>query len=413
MPLLLRGATLIDGRGGDPQARAQVRVDGDRITSVAQDAATGAAADAEILDLDGLTLLPGLIDAHVHLAFCVDLMAWVGGQLPVAEVAAALFRNCSQTLDAGFTSVRDVGGVDGGLVRAIERGSVRGPRVLTAGPIICQHGGHGHFVPPFAAGRDFEALDVLGLLAPPTVADGPDEVRKSARRAFRRGASFLKLCVTGGVVSTTDSLEDTQYTVEELHAAVLEARARHTYVTVHAHNSEGIRNALDAGVECVEHGTFLDEETAARMARDGVALVPTFAVAQAMRESAGAGVSPTIAGRGGGAMDRAVKSLELAVAAGVAIGSGSDLLGPVQDRRGLELVIKSKLLDPMQAIVSATATNARILRVADRLGSVEQGKLADLIAVDGDPLAEPELFDDRDRVVLVIKGGQVVKDSRA
>jgi imidazolonepropionase-like amidohydrolase len=243
--------------------------------------------------------------------------------------------------------------------------------------------------------------------------DGPDRVRVAAREAFRRGATQLKLCISGGVVSYTDRLEDTQFSLEEMRAAVEEAQARDTYVTAHAHNAAAIRTALDAGLECFEHGTFLDEETVARMARAGAALVPTLSVLQLMTEQWKEwGVPESVLPRLHGVADAMAASLKLAYDAGVTIGSGTDILGPKQARRGLEIPLKARILGPMAALVSATAVNARILRRPD-LGTIEPGKTADLIAVDGDPLKEPELLSDAERVVLVVKDGVVVKDLRA
>jgi imidazolonepropionase-like amidohydrolase len=219
--------------------------------------------------------------------------------------------------------------------------------------------------------------------------------------------------VSGGVVSLTDRIEDAQFTVEELMAAVQEADARDTYVTAHAHNVRGIRNGLDAGISCFEHGTFLDEETAAAMAAAGAYLVPTFAVTRIFAESASAwGIPPDVVPRMAGIEEAMTRALKIARDAGLVIGSGSDILGPEQNRRGLELVIRSQLVDPMEAIVSATSVNARILRLDHELGSVEPGKLADLVAVDFDPLRQPEGFDQPDRIRMVIKGGTVVKDTR-
>jgi len=201
--------------------------------------------------------------------------------------------------------------------------------------------------------------------------------------------------------------------VDELIAAVDEAEARDTYVTAHAHNVRGIRNGLAAGVACFEHGTFLDEETAAAMAAAGAYLVPTFAVTRLFAEKAEAwGIPARVLPRMAGIEDAMARSLKLAREAGVTIGSGSDILGTGQDRRGLELVIRAQLGDPMEAIVSATAVNARIIRRADELGTLEPGKLADVLAVDFDPLREPELFDDPSRVRVVLKGGALVKDTR-
>jgi len=236
-------------------------------------------------------------------------------------------------------------------------------------------------------------------------------VRKQARTNFRRGATQLKVFISGGVVSTTDRLEDTQLTVEELAAAVHEAKARDTYVAGHAHNVRSIRNGLAAGLECFEHGTMLDEATARAMAKAGAALDPTLAVCHLMsKDWKQMGLSAEIAARGAGCEASMMDSIRMAEDAGVLIGSGSDLLGKRQNRRGLELTLKSRVLSPMRAIQCATSGNAKIMRQEHVLGSIAAGKRADVIAINGDPLSEPELFDDPARVVLVIKDGIVVKN---
>ncbi|WP_100835538.1 metal-dependent hydrolase family protein [Kitasatospora fiedleri] len=410
MALLLTGATMIDGLGGDPVARASVLVEDDKIAGIGVD---GPAGDADLVDLSGLTLLPGLIDAHVHIGHSSEMRAVLNLEVSVAERAADIFRTLRETIDAGFTAVRDCGGIDHGVLRTVGRGLVPGPRIWASASPLVQCGGHGHLGSPFAPPDDSFHFRVRGLTAVGRISDGCDEVRKAARECFRQGATFLKMAVTGGVVSIADSLDDTQFTVEEIATAVTEAKARHTYVTVHAHNVHGIHNAVKAGVECVEHGTGIDEETAAMMAAGRVNLVPTLAIAKVLEENFDQhGLPPQIRERVGDTMQGMIDGLLAAREAGVLIGSGSDLIGPKQDRRGLEIALKAKVLGAAEAIRSATSVNAKIMRVDDRIGSIETGKLADLIAVDFDPLAEPELFDDPSRVVLVVKGGRIVKDTR-
>lgn len=402
----LQGATLIDGTGAEPLPHAVVEIDGRVITSVGARAGTG----PDVVDLEGLTLLPGLIDAHTHLGAVRGASEPVG-TVSIAELAGHLFRNCELALEAGFTTCRETGGVDAGIVRAIEQGLLAGPRILPSGAAIAQEGGHGTLMPPFS--DCFCPLAIPGLLQITAMCSGPDDVRLAVRRNFRRGATQIKLMVTGGVVSLTDELNETQLTVEEIRAAVVEADARHTYCTVHAHNPRGVRNAVAAGVRCVEHGTDLDEETAAMMADAGCALVPTLAVARLMAsEHARWGLPEMVVPRVRGVEKGMGDALLMARRFGIPIGSGSDLLGSDQNRRGLELVLRSELEDPMTAIRSATLDNARILHRSDRVGSVEPGKLADLVALDGDPLAEPALFDDPARIVLVIKDGSVCKDTQ-
>jgi imidazolonepropionase-like amidohydrolase len=406
MGIVVRGGTLIDGTGADPRPADVLIVEG-RIRSV--EARIEPGRDDTVIEAGGLTVLPGLIDAHTHLGL-VELKA--SRNTPVAMIAAHIFRNCELAIEGGFTTARDCGGVDGGLARAIEAGLVSGPRLFPSGPILCQTGGHGDLSPPFAAHP--HGIAVPGLVQNAIVCDGPEEVRVAARTVLRRGATQVKVCVSGGVVSLSDRMEDTQFTVEELRAAVGEADARETYVTAHAHNVRGIRNGLEAGVRCFEHGTFLDEETATALAEAGAWLVPTLAVTRLLAEEWQAwGLPREVVPRMSGVEDAMTRAVKLAYDAGVLIGSGSDLIGPTQSRRGLELVLKARILGPMAAIVSATASNAKIIGAADRLGTVEKAKIADLIALSGDPLIDPDLFDDPDRITLVVKDGAVIKDSRA
>lgn len=406
--LALRGGTRIDGRGGTPVRSSLIIARGEVISHIGTGDPT---RGVPTLELDGCTVLPGLIDAHVHLGLSSDIERFTARRVSLAEIAARIFRTCEETLDAGFTTVRDCGGIDGGVVAVVEQGLVRGPRVICAGPIHSQTGGHGQLDPTTAEVGRAGWQDHIGLTAAARACDGPDQVRWATREAFRRGASFIKMCVTGGMVSHSDRLEDTQFTVDEIRAAVVEAAARRTYVTVHSHNADGIRNAIAAGVRCIEHGSFLDEEAARQMADAKVSFVPTLAVTRLLEtDYAEMGLSPDIATRAAGVLKAAVNSIHIAKAAGVNVGAGSDLIGPLQNRRGLELVLRATATDPMEAIVASTATNARIIGLQQRLGTLEEGKLADLIAVRGDPLAEPAVLDDPSKIVLVVKGGRVVKN---
>ena len=397
---IIRGGTVIDGTGA-PARDGDVSIGAGTIVSEAPSGATE-------IDAAGLAVLPGLIDAHTHLGL-LDLTEQTEGRLAPAVVAAQIFGNAKRLLDAGFTTARDAGGIDGGVVDAVERGLVPGPRLFPSGPVLCQTGGHGDLSAPFHP----HGYGVPGLVVPSILCDGPDEVRKAARTALRRGATQIKVCVSGGVISYTDSLDDTQFTVGELEAAVSEARARSTYVTAHAHTVGGIRNGLTAGIECFEHATFLDEPTVDEIKRHGAAIVPTLAVIRVAGERwSEMGIPEDLVPRFDGIEDAMAASVKMAHAAGIPVGSGSDLFGPHQARFGLELALKASILGPMEALMSATSVNARILRAHDRLGTLEPGKLADVIAVRGDPLTDPELFDDPDNVVLVIKGGEIVKDLR-
>jgi imidazolonepropionase-like amidohydrolase len=401
--LVLRGARLVDGTGADPVEDAVVVVEGDRIAQVGG----SAPGDAAEVDLSGATLLPGLIDAHAHLTL-IDAGDMAFERMSAAVAAARIFENCRLALRAGFTTVRDAGGADAGLVIAVASGLVEGPRILPSGPVLCQTGGHGDFRHAFAHHPEGE---IPGLASGSLVCDGPAEARQAAREAFRRGATQIKVCVSGGVVSHTDRLEDAQFSVDELRAIVEEAEARDTYVLAHSHNVRGIRNGLAAGIRSFEHATFLDPETAAAIAEAGAYIVPTLTVVRLLAELGPSwGLTEEIVARAAGVEEAMTGAVKIAADAGVKIGSGSDLLGIEQDRRGLELTLKSRIIGPMAAVVSATRVNAELLGLGDEVGTVTEGKAADLVAFDGDPMADPELFDAPDKVRLVVQGGRVVRD---
>lgn len=404
----ITGARVIDGSGREGVDGLAIHVVDDRIAALGE-----APADAVTLDARGLTITPGLIDAHVHFGLSSDIAPSLREEFSVAELAADMFATCAAALDAGFTTVRDAGGIDGGLAQVIAAGKVRGPRILQCGPIQCQTGGHGHLAAEWESTAQWHGHGVPGLRALSLLSDGPAEMRKNVRETFRRGADFIKMCVTGGVVSTHDKLTDTQFTVEEIAVAVEEAAARGTYVTVHAHNNAGIRNAVRAGAKCVEHGSEIDAETAALMAENGVALVPTLAVVHALLEdSTEAGLPAEVRDRIGPVLDGMVSAVRTARAAGVRVGSGSDLIGPKQRLRGREIALRSDVETPMLALESATRINAEILGLGSEIGTIEVGKRADLAVWTTDPLTNPSVFGDPDQVVLVIQGGKVVKDAR-
>ncbi len=398
------GATVVDGSGRDPADVTVTVEDG----LIAESDASG-----ERFAADGLTMTPGLIDAHVHLGLSSPIEPQFAFRLSAAELAADIFATAGTALDAGFTTVRDTGGIDGGVVTTIAKGKVRGPRVLSCGPVQCQTGGHGYYGAEWEPTERWSDHHIPGLCALSMQSGNANELRSNVREAFRRGASFLKLCVTGGVVSSHDQLTDTQFTGEEIAVAVQEAAARGTYVTVHAHNNEGIRNAVEAGVRCVEHGTDIDEPTAALMAAHDVALVPTFAVVeQLLRDTASTGLNESIRERVLGVRERMAEALAVAKKAGLRIGLGSDLIGPAQHHRGEELALRAGLETPMDALVAATKTNAEILGLAGEVGVIAPGFQADFVLWNGNPLENPQLFSDPANAIVVVQAGRVVKDLR-
>ncbi|MGW4526375.1 amidohydrolase family protein [Amycolatopsis sp. NPDC004378] len=397
------GGVVADGSGGDPAA-ADVCVTDGIITAIGP-----APPGATTVDLDGMLLTPGLIDAHVHLGLSSPIRAQFGFQLSAAELAADIFATAGHALDAGFTTVRDTGGIDAGVVDVIAHGKVRGPRVLSCGPVQCQTGGHGYYGAAWEPTELWTTHHIPGLCALSLMSGNADELRRNVRESFRRGATFVKLCVTGGVVGGHDRLADTQFTPEEIAVAVEEAAARGTYVTVHAHNDAGIRNAVLAGVRCVEHGTGIDEPTARLMREHDVALVPTFAVVEQLMDTESMDLDPATRNRVAGVRQRMASALGFARAAGVRIGLGSDLIGPDQRRRGDELRLRAELESPMQALVSATSVNADILGLGETTGTIDVGKRADLVAWQRDPLRDAKVFADPEMAVLVVKDGRIVK----
>jgi len=401
-------ATLLDGTGRDPQPDAQIVVEEGRIRRIGRGDGPPPPRGAQVLDCRGRTLMPGLLDAHVHLA-AVELDPAKEAALPPAVLALRIAREIEATLDAGFTTVRDAGGLDWGYKEAVRLGLIRGPRLLISGPFLSQTGGHGDWRPRTSR---LPLPTVPGILAGAILADGADEVRHAAREALRRGVDQIKVMASGGAMSPTDELDHTQFSMEELAAAVDVARAAGTYVLAHAYGPAAIQNCLQAGVRSVEHGNFLDEETADRMrAAPDVYLVPTIITYELIAAyGARDGVTEDNLRKIQKALSGAYTALSLAQEKGIRIGSGSDLLASMQRNKGRELACQARVMGAMAAIVAATRTNAQLLRLDHDLGTVAEGKRADLIAVAGDPLQHPEVFADASKVELVILNGAIVKD---
>ena len=403
--LLLHNATLIDGTGADPRAGVSVLIEGGRIARIASASALKADGDATVIDCASRFLLPGLTDAHVHFgATEPDGRA----TRPLAAYALKVAAFIEETLDQGFTTVRDAGGLDPAWAQVVAKGILRGPRILPSGAFLSQTGGHGDWRAPH---QDTIESGIGGLVAGFVICDGAAEVRKAARDQLRRGATQIKVMASGGAASPTDPIDATQFTVEELRAAVDEARVRDTYVLAHAYHPRSIANCLEAGVRSIEHGNLLDEATAQRMAKEGAFLVPTLVTYEVLSERGeqlGMAKSSVEKIRYVGASGE--DSLRIAMAAGVRIGSGSDLLGEPMREKARELVLQARVMGTMGAIVAATKTNAELFGMADRIGTIEEGKQADVIIVDGDPLADMGVLTDAARVRVVVKEGEVVKD---
>ncbi|HYM49292.1 MAG TPA: amidohydrolase family protein [Candidatus Limnocylindrales bacterium] len=408
MTLVFEHATLIDGLGRDPQPRMRVTVEGHRIQRIARDDSGPLPRDAQVIDCQGRTLMPGLLDAHVHLAI-VELDELAAAALPPAVLAARITREIAATLDAGFTTVRDAGGLDFGFKEAIRLGLIRGPRIFVSGPFISQTGGHGDARP---RGWRGPMPSIPGISPESILADGAEQVRWAAREALRRGADQIKLHASGGAASETDELTHTQFSIEELAAAVDVARSVDTYVLTHAYAPRAIQNSVKAGVRSIEHANLLDEETAdAMLAANDVYMVPTIITYELLaREEVGPGWSAVNSRKIKQGLEGAYNALGLAYEKGLRIASGSDVLAHMQPHKGREIACQARVMGAMGAITAATRVNAQLMRIEDEVGTVEAGKQADLIVVDGDPLQHPEVLGDPGHVRVVALAGEVVKN---
>ena len=407
--LALEGARLIDGRGGDPIELATVLVADGRIARAQPSHVARVPRGARHVDLSGLTLLPGLIDCHVHL---------LSELRPVHEehserLSERLYRGipyAKATLDAGVTTARDAGMTPAGMRIAIDDGIFPGPRLKVAVNIVTQTGGHGDW--QLASGLDpgWITSDL-----PAGISDSPDEMRKVVRTMIRAGADWIKICSTGGVLSPLDPPDTPQFTIEEIAVAVAEARAaRLGGVMSHAIGAQGIKNAVHAGVRSIEHGYMIDEEGIDLLVRTGTWLVPTLHALVSVRERAEAtpgSIAPWAMAKLDGVTVAQRETLPEAIRRGVKVAMGTDCgVGHHgTNARELGLLVQAGM-SPMGAIESATRVAAQMLGMENEIGTIEAGKAGDLIAVAADPLTNPNAIADPTTVRLVIKGGVVAKD---
>ncbi len=400
---VIRAARMIDGTGAPAVQNAVVVITGNKITSIGGPVPK----NATVIDLGDVTLLPGFIDAHTHLIGRVlGEDGWNDSAVRDYEgyTAVRAVGHAEKTLLAGITTVRNVGAErfhDMALRKAIEEGYVRGPRMQNAGYALSITGGHcdeNGYRPGLLDGTVREGI-----------ANGPDEVRAAVRYMAKYGADVIKTCATGGVLSEGDAVGAPQYTFEEMKAIVDEATKLERKVAAHAHGTEGIKIAVRAGVASIEHGSFLDEEGARMMAERGTFLVPTISAGEFVEKAAKANVLTGLrkekALMAAAAMRNAIK---LAVKYHVPIAMGTDAgVGPHgANMHELKLLVDWGGMRPLDAITAATMGGARLLGWEKRIGSIEAGKLADLIAVPGDPLADITRLDN---VAFVMKDGKVYK----
>jgi imidazolonepropionase-like amidohydrolase len=385
----------------------QVLVAGERIEEVSESPIRSGAA--RILDVHGATLMPGLIDAHVH-AYYPLVNPTASNRLPMTYVAHRARRMLEDSLQRGFTSVRDAGGGDYGLHMAIERGLVAGPRLFYCGKALSQTGGHGDKRDPEEADLCACSHGFEGFIS--QVVDGAENVRHAIRERFHRGAHFIKIMGSGGVASLSDPLENAQYADDEIRAAVDETERQGSYVTAHIHPDEALRRAVLLGVPCIEHGTLITDDTARLVASRDVSIVPTLAVIMALAQHGAAlGFAAASMAKLGVVRDAALEGVVRMKRAGVRMASGTDLIGALERFQATEFTLRREALEPIDILRSATSVNAEIFRQSESIGTVRPGMLADLIVVDGNPLVDLALFDEQgSRVSLVMKGGHIFKN---
>jgi len=406
--VVLKAARLIDGTGAAPITNAVVVVTDNTITAIGAAGQVRVPANARVIDLGDVTLLPGFIDAHTHLIGRV-LGDPAGDTAAVRDFesfgAILSVQHARATLMSGFTSVRNVGAFgrfdDMALRKAIDEGWTPGPRIMTAGHALGIRGGH--------CDQNAFRPGLLDRGIEDGIADGPDQVRAAVRYQVKYGADVIKTCATGGVLSEGDAVGATQYSFEELKAMVEEAHKLERKVAAHAHGTEGIKLAVRAGVSSIEHGSFLDEEGARLMKEHGTYLVPTLSAAEAVERAAKSGVLKRLRAEKALAAAAAVRhAIKLAVANKVPIALGTDagVVPHGTNAHEFVLLVQWGGMSNMDAIVAGTSSGAKLLGWDKKVGSLTTGKWADIVAVSGDPSRDIE---DTQKVMFVMKNGVVYK----
>jgi imidazolonepropionase-like amidohydrolase len=405
--ILFSNAAVLDPARGELREAHHVLVENGLIKEVSDKPLQSAAS--QVIDLKGKTLMPGLIDLHVHVV-AVQLNLSQQVHMPNVLVTLRSVPIMRAMLRRGFTTVRDAGGAGHPHKIAVESGLAVGPRLFVAGRALSQTGGHGDM----RARSDYMGNSApcgccvrVGALA--RVADGVDEVRRAAREELQMGADHLKIMASGGVASPTDPVGAYGYAEDEVRAIVEEARARHTYVMAHAYTADAISRVVRWGVRTIEHGNLIDAPAAKLMAEHGAYVVPTLVTYEALAsEGAQYGLGEESVAKIADVREAGLRSLEIYRDADVKMGFGSDLLGPSQRLQSDEFRIRSEVLGNKAALLAATTTAAEVLGLPDKLGCIAPGAWADMIVVDGNPLADIScMLGQGERIPLVMKSGEI------
>ena len=398
MGYLLRNLALLEPDIGVLQPGMEIRIDGDHVAEIGEALAPGA---AEVVDCGGRVVMPGLIDSHVHVmltAVNTRNLESVPLTLGTARAAASM----RAMLNRGFTTVRDTGGADWGLKQAVDEGAIPGPRLFIAGQAIGPTGGHSdprRRTDVFS--RNCHCCNAMAFSM--CVSDGASEVRKAAREQMRQGADQVKIMMSGGVASPYDPLDSLQFSEGEVAAAVEEAGAFGRYVCAHAYTPAAITRAAHAGVRTIEHGNLIDDASARLMAGKGMFLIANLVAYYAMRErAADFGMSGEMLAKNDMVIDGGLRSLDICRQAGVPVAYGSDLLGELQVDQSREFLLRREVLSNLEIIRSATTIGAQVTRMEGKLGTLRPGAFADLLVLDGDPLADLAVFQDQGAHIAAI-----------
>lgn len=397
--LAIKAARLLDVKTGQYLEQPVILIKGDRIEAVGKN--LGIPSSAKVIDLGATTLLPGLIDAHTHLTGNPEDAGYSYITISTAREALNGVKNARLTVEAGFTTVRNVGAgayTDIALRDVIDKGDIPGPRIIASGPALGITGGH----------CDDTAHAPQYKIEGDGVADGVPAVMKKVREVIKYGADVIKICATGGVLSFNDDPQASQYTLEEMKAIVGEAHRLGRKVAAHAHGSEGIRLAVEAGVDSIEHGSYIDEAGIKAMKAHGTYLVPTAYLGEWFLDNAERlRIPKPLVDKAKVVMPVARKNLAEAFRQGVPIALGTDSAVYPHGLNGREFATYVKMgMSPLAAIQAGTINASKLLGWEDRVGTLEKGKFADLIAVKGDPLKD---VSELERVQFVMKGGQIIK----
>ena len=406
--LVFQHADLLDAASGTLLRDRFVRVDGDQIAEVS-DRPIDVPAGARVVDARGKVLMPGLIDCHVHVLASM-LNAGRLARLPNVLTVLRAVPILRGMLMRGFTTVRDAAGADWSLAEAVRTGLVEGPRLFPSGRALSQTGGHGDFRERSDVIEPCPCTPKVGALG--RVVDGVDAVRRAVREEIQMGATQIKIMASGGVASPTDPIHYLGFSEDEIRAAVEEAANADTYVLAHAYTPRAIARAARLGVRTIEHGNLVDDETARLMADHGTIAVPTVVTYEALAsEGATLGLPPESVAKIENVRGAALRSLEVYARAGVRMAFGTDLLGESHRFQSDEFRLRAGVLGAAEALRAATIHAAHVVRMDGRLGVVAPGAMADLLLVDGNPLADiGVLCGQGERLAMVVQGGRVVKD---